>query len=500
MPIPASQIVQVNPRLISAGGRDLEFNALFLTSKDIIPMSQFVLSFSSADDVAGYFGGNSDEYRLASRYFRGYDDSFVKPSTLLFAPRISTSQAGFVRGGVVTDIDAIQDIESGNLSLTFGGKTVTVSSVDLRSAESLSNAAIILQSALRNADTSDAFKLCEVTYSSVFNAFTIKSGVYGTDSSVTVYPSGSVAEVMGLTQELGAVLSVGADAMTPAENMMAISNVTKNWVTFMSIEELGASDVVAFSEWASNQGVEYLHVYHDANIALTQDNPTGTIAQALKDANLSSTVGVYGTADYAALVCAIAASVDYDRTNGTITFKFKGQSGLGANVTNGSTAKRLEANGMNFIGNYASRNDSFVFFANGVMFGEYKWIDTYLNAVWLNNAIQVACMEGFTNVSRVPYTDEGYAIIRSWIQDPVNRALKNGTIEPGVTLSEAQKSQLQREAGRDISGELYTDGYVIQILDPAPAIRGQRESPEASLWYTYGGACHKLVLSSSVVE
>ena len=133
------------------------------------------------------------------------------------------------------------------------------------------------------------------------------------------------------------------------------------------------------------------------------------------------------------------------------------------------------------------------------MFGEYQWADVYLNAVWLNNALQVACMNGFTNAGRVPYTEEGYALIRAWCLDPINRALRSGVIEPGVTLAEAQKAQLQREAGRDISAELFTDGYVLQVLDPAPAVRQQRGTPEASLWYTYGGAVHKLELASTAI-
>jgi hypothetical protein len=178
---------------------------------------------------------------------------------------------------------------------------------------------------------------------------------------------------------------------------------------------------------------------------------------------------------------------------------FKGQSGLPANVTNGSVAETLNSIGMNFVGNYATRNDAFVFLANGEMWGDWKWIDPYLNAVWLNNALQVACMVGFQNNLRVPYTEIGYALVRSWCMDPINRALRSGVIEPGVTLSESQISQLQREAGRDISQQLYSDGYYLKVEDPAPAVRQQRGTPECSLWYTYGGAIHKLEIASTAV-
>ena len=71
--------------------------------------------------------------------------------------------------------------------------------------------------------------------------------------------------------------------------------------------------------------------------------------------------------------------------------------------------------------------------------------------------------------------------------------------QPGVSLSESQKAQLQREAGLDISGQLDAEGYVLQVLDPAPATRQQRGTPQCSLWYAYGGSIHKLDIASTAV-
>ena len=49
MAIPASQIVNVTPRLIAAGGTDLVMNGLLLTTNSLIPTSGMVVSFTSAD-------------------------------------------------------------------------------------------------------------------------------------------------------------------------------------------------------------------------------------------------------------------------------------------------------------------------------------------------------------------------------------------------------------------------------------------------------------------
>ncbi len=503
MPIPASQIVEVNPRIVTPGGNDLEFNALFLSSSSVIPLSQFVLAFTSAVDVGNYFGMDSTEYSLAATYFQGFDNSQAKPNALLIAPYVSAALPAFARGAQYTGTLAdLTDITTGTFNCTIDENDIELTGITFAAATSFSDVAAALETALNawqddNNSTPTAVANATVKYSSVFKAFTITSGDAGTDDSF-VLPTGTVASALGFADD-AAVLSAGSAQLSPAENMEKVLEVTRNFVTFMSITKLSEADCIAFSAWAAAQGVNYLHVFWDDSTGNIAASPSGTIAQALTEANAGAVCGIYGTAQYAAFVCSCAASIAYDKTNGTITFKFKGQAGLPANVQNGTVASTLDSLGLNFIGNYATRNDNFVFLANGEMWGSWKWIDTYLNAIWLNNALQVACMAGFQNNLRVPYTEEGYTIVRSWCMDPINRALRSGVIEPGVTLGEAQKAQIQREAGKDISQQLYSDGYYLKVEDPAPAIRQQRGTPDASLWYTYGGAIHKLEIASTAV-
>lgn len=99
---------------------------------------------------------------------------------------------------------------------------------------------------------------------------------------------------------------------------------------------------------------------------------------------------------------------------------------------------------------------------------------------------------------RVPYNEDGYSLIRSWCQDPINRARKNGVIDPGLNLSEAQKAELIREAGMDITNNLQTDGYYLKISDPGAQARTTRDTPNADLWYAYAGSCHRIELASTL--
>lgn len=499
MSIPASQIVQVNPRLLQPGGTDLEFNGLLLSASPLIPASQLVLPFPDAASVGDYFGLESPEYQAAQVYFLGYTNSFKKPRALYVASRVAEARSAWLRSGPWTGtLEQLQTAGTGGLSLTVNGQSVTAHNLSFADATSYSDVAQKLQTAL-----TEGLPGLTVTWSSLTKAWEITSPTSGADSTITYAqaPETGVdfAGLLKLTEATGAVLSPGMDALSAGANMEAILDLTENFVCFTTVAQPTEADALALAQWASGKGVAYLYIYWDNDPRLLQPNNTATIAAALAEANVGATCGVWNSLAYAAMIMGTAASIDWERRNGAITFAFKSQDGLAANVVTGTDAINLEAQNMNFMGDYATRNDQFIFLYPGRMFGTWIWIDTYLNAVWLNNALQVACMAGFEQTPRVPYNEEGYTLIRAWMQDPVNRALNAGIIDTGVTLSAAQKAELTREAGRDISGELFTDGYVIQVNDPAPAVRQKRESPEASCWYCYGGSVHRLTIASTAV-
>ncbi len=78
MSIPASEIVQVVPGVIGAGGSALDLNGLILTTDTAVPVGT-VQSFATARDVERFFGATSTEATLAGIYFNGFDNSTRKP-------------------------------------------------------------------------------------------------------------------------------------------------------------------------------------------------------------------------------------------------------------------------------------------------------------------------------------------------------------------------------------------------------------------------------------
>lgn len=497
MPIPASQIVQVNPRVIPGGASNLEFNGLILTKNSSI-ISGNVVQFSDSEGVYDFFGAESTEARLAEVYFLGYNNSFIKPKKLFFAKYSDTASPAYIRGASLSDFAPIKEITDGELTL-YLSEEISLTGLDFSSATTFSNAAQILQEAIHAASENASAKLATVEFSSQYNAFVITNGETGAASTVD-YAKGYISGTLGLTRQFGAVLSQGQNAQTPKTAMEAVMNETQNWVNFTTAFELTQEEVLGFASWANGKGVDYLFVYVDNDPKLLQTGNKETIAYALKQENMGAAAGCYGSLEYAVFIMAIGASIDWNRNNAMVTTAFKAQSGLPANVTNAADATNLISQGMNFVGDYATRNDNFIFHYPGQMFGDYKWIDAYWGAVWMKNQIQAACMQGFENVGRASYNERGYTQVKAWIQDPVNKALNNGVIDAGVVLSEAQKVQINQEVGKDVAGDIEYTGYYLEVKDPGADARVNRDSPIINFYYTYGGAINRLDIPATMLS
>ena len=500
MAIPASDLVKIMPRVLAGAGQDLVFNGLFLTGSELAPVHG-LLTFYSAEGVADYFGDTSNEAAAAAVYFGGYNNSLTKPQSVFFYRANTEAVAAFHRGGKAPALSVITAITAGTFEASIGTESVSLSGVDLSGAASYSAAAATLQTALRAGGTGGAVTGATVTYSSVTGSFTVTAGTAADGVNLEV-TGGTVAEALGFGNA-GAVVSAGADAETWTQILNTVAAQSQNFATFTTVTELtSAADALTIAGWVQtqyNNGSQFLHVLWTTDTAVTVSGDTTSPVAQVREIEPEGVAAVYGGIKYAAFIMGSAASIAWDYANSTITFAFKAQAGLGANVQDQAVAAVLKAGKINFMGNYATRNDDFVFLQTGACFGRFAWIDTYLNATWLNSALQTQIMAGFEMAPRVPYTDAGYTMIRAWVQDVADRAINNGVIDLGVSLSQTQKAELMREAGVDITTELYNSGYYLQIVDAPAATRQARESPACNFWYTYGGSVHRLNLPSTAI-
>lgn len=646
MTIPASQLVNVIPNVLSAGGSALVMNGLMLDNSTRIPVGEVLAFPNDGVSVSNYFGPSSLEVEIADVYFNGFNTSTRKPAFILFTQYNPTGVAAYVRGGAVNTltIPQLQGL-SGSLTIVVDGYSYSSASIDLASATSYSAAAALIETELN--DTLPAGATCtgaiaagtgsvtgsiagnvlyvtavasgslvpgalitgtgvtagtrissqltgttggvgsyavtiaqtvastsisatygvltvasvasgtlsvgqtlsgsgvtadtritalgtgeglagtyyvqttqtassttitatgtalDVSYDSTSGAFVIASGVTGA-SSTAAFPTGTLAASIFMTEATGAVLSQGAEAATPSGFMDSITQITQNWGTFMTTfdpdDGSGSVQKQLFAAWANGANNRYCYVVVDNDITATESNDaTTSLGNILKTSESSGTCVLYDPNDQHidAFVCGSAASIDFEATNGRITFAFKGQDGLVAGVTDATSANNLIANGYNFYGAYATANQQFLLFQNGQVSGKFTWLDSYINQIWLNNALQLALMELLRNVNSVPYNQQGYALIAAACADPINAALNFGAIRTGVTLSNQQAALINNAAGTVVSNVLQLQGWYLQIIDATPQVRDARTSPGINLWYLDGGSVQNIQLNSVLVK
>lgn len=492
--IPASEIVSVLPGVISAGGRALDLSGLLLTNSGRVPIGQ-VLSFATADTVADYFGPSSTEAALAAVYFGGYTNSLAKPGSMLLAQYPTAAVAAFLRGASVASYTLAQlQALSGTLTVTVSGVVKTSAAISLSGASSFSNAATLIQAGF----TSPGFT---VTYDSIAGAFLFTNTATG-DTSTLTYASGTLAAGLKLTQATGAVLSQGALAATPAAFMSGIVARTQNWASFTTSFDpdagSGNTEKQEFASWNSSRNNRYLYVAWDTDVTPTLSAPAAASLGALLEASDTSGTMVYYAPDAtkAAFILGAVASLDFTKTNGRATMAFRAQGGLTADVTDATVAANLKANGYNFYGAYATANDEFTFTYPGSVSGPFKWADSYVNQIWLNNGLQLALMTLLTEMGTIPYNQAGYAAIEAACADPIQAALNFGAIRPGVPLSALQIAQVNSLAGDKVDTVLSTRGYYLKVGPASATVRAARASPPIILFYMDGQSVQQINMNS----
>lgn len=499
MSIPASNIVNVIPRVIKAGGKALQLNGLVLTQNPDCPVGK-VLFFNNAAEVSTYFGATSTLAQYAPCYFKGYNNSFKKPATLYVVNATISATSAYLRGaGKPSTLAHLKEIEAGTLTFMLDGVNKELVELNFSSATSFSNVATIIQSAFDTASIN-----ANISYSSTFNAFVVRSTSTGAESSVGFF-TGTCAKDLGLDEESGGVQSIGRDATTLDALLNEIITITNNWVSLTTEWQATDEEILLLRHWANSFNSRYWSIgWVNKDPKYLSIDSVDHVAKTLKDEAIGSGNLVLGI-ELAFFEMGMIASVNYDAkvpARGKITYMFKQQDGITFNVDTEIEAEALKFWGISFYGNWATANDNFKFFAHGNTWGQCPFIDTAIDAIWLNNAIQLSLMTLLSLASALPYNEEGYSRIRSTLMGeggPVAKALANGVIRAGVTLNSTQRDQVDAEAGLEIHPTLEANGYYVQVLAPDADVRQDRGTPEINLWYTDGGAIQKIEIASTAI-
>jgi hypothetical protein len=360
-----------------------------------------------------------------------------------------------------------------------------------------------------------------VYYDSVSGAFVITSGTTGATSTIAA-ATGTLAADLMLTAAMGAVTSQGATPATEAGAMAAIIAITQNWVSFWTTWEPSDASKENFATWVNGTNGAYVyHMWTTSALNVEQGGPSAPVA-FINNGNLSGVDMVYQNdnvttlnGEKAAFAAGMIASIDWNAPDGFITFASKSQAGLLPDVVNGTVALLLAGSpalntfgyGINFYGDYTTRNQAFIQWQRGLISGPFKWMDDYVGEIWFNNQCQVALMELLAALRRLPYVQPSYAAIELSLvgtpqnPGPVQLGLLNGVVVPGVSLSPSEILTITAGTGNSTAWQaVQTYGYYVQALDPGAQVRSQRGSPTTGVWYTNGESIQFINLTSILAQ
>ena len=135
-------------------------------------------------------------------------------------------------------------------------------------------------------------------------------------------------------------------AQTLPDCMTNVLMYARDWVTFSTVWEPELDDKIALAQWCAGYDTRFAYVMWDTDNAAQVAGSTASAGyQIAKVLELDGTVPVFNTPELAAWVMGTAASINFEETNGRLTFAFKQGEGLAVTCDNDENYDALIANG-----------------------------------------------------------------------------------------------------------------------------------------------------------
>ncbi|MGC6389649.1 DUF3383 family protein [Ewingella sp. S1.OA.A_B6] len=488
--IPLSRDFRITPSVVNAAGTALDVYGLLLSDNELLPVGK-VAEFTLASDVGAAFGTTSREYLAAQLYLAGYDNSTVRPASVLFGRMVQASVAGWLLSGSFkgVKIAALQGI-TGTITLTVDGASVTSTSINLSAVTSFTDAATAIAAAIGSGVT--------VNWLATQSRFIIRSATTGAVSEVSQAVDGAAATALKLTNATAATTSDGSIAVSMTDMMAAIVNQNQDWVMCASLVDLEDDDKEELCAYVSASSNRFGYSYYDPSGAATVANNPACFQQSVVVANgYENVFANYGSYLYAVTALAYSASLDLARTGGRVSYKFRSFAGIAPNVSDNATASALQSNGYSFYGSYGQNKTLAQYVADGAITGKFLWLDSFVGEVVLNANLVAAFITLFQQNASYAFNAEGYTAISAAVIDVAAKGLNFGAIRAGVVLDQAQINIVNDAVGRDISNTLYTQGWYFYVPTQTGASRTERHLDGAIFYYVDGQLIQSIDMTST---
>lgn len=482
MSLPYSAIVPITGVVESPTFATEKKHMLLAVTNPLIPTSKKWMEFSGANavsDYGAYCGKSGTEYEQLQKYFGFVSKGGNAPEKVVVARWYKEDTAAFIKGKRLnTTVLELNGITDGSFKITLDGVKKEISGLDFSSETSFSGIASVVQTAMQT-----DFSGSTVAYNSITGGFIITSATDGVDSSTGGVEAGEtgtdVSEMLGL---IGAELSQGVDAETYRDFCDRMYHANSAGFSITTYETLSESDKVNAVAWLQQNlgGQSY-----NTRYKLVFNETDKTTAKAL-----SSTLDGLGYTGFVicydpngewvnTLDCAIGATIDYNVDNGAINFNFQPAVGYTAitslgsvvdyqqGLTNSSLMQELDDAKISCVYSVGFGNQEAVYYGSGLMAGSFGTEATQVDESALEQAIQVAVLNGMTSLNKVPLRGEDAKdLISSMVASPIGDFVKNGVIAQGGTLTSTERASISQATGSaNAADALEMVGYYYMIYD-----------------------------------
>lgn len=449
---------------------------LFTTNADL-PTGSFV-EMTTLDDVGYYFGTDTEEYRRAALYFGWVSKNITSPQKISFARWADANTYPMIIGGKsTTTVDAWNDITDGAISITLGGTTHIIDSLNFSSAASFADVAAVIETGI-NAETGTMWTAATVAYDADGQRFILNGGSAGT-AAVAAAVAGSGTEILSLVNWAeganpitNARWSDGATAQTPADcvaESAAANNdfgsfeflpITGESLVYMTVEQ---AEAVATWNVAQNVAFVFLLGVFAADAATYNSALIGYGGTALTLVPDALTAGQYPEM----VPGIILAATNYNRRNSVQNYMFQQFPTLTPTVTATSDSNAYDALRINYIGRTQTAGQNIDFYQRGYLCGgatDPLDMGVYANEMWLKDAIAASVMTLLLSVAKISANTQGRAQLLAQIQSVIQQALNNGVISVGKTLTVTQRQYIDSLTGIEGSWHnVQSIGYWIDL-------------------------------------
>ena len=466
-----------------AGARDLCGRVVI---NDLLCPNQSILEFTSAADVADYFGVSSIAYLQAVFYFGFTSKLISRPKKIqFFYWNGNVANEPRIYGGKTAKVLAdFTNVTAGNLNITLNGVQHTFTGVDLSAEVSLAGVAAEIQSII-NAYVAGGtpYTAAAVSYDATRGSFSVIAG--DTGDTVILNTAATAPDVGALLEWQaadGAVICNGSAAITLTQRLIDTTDQSNNFGSFCLAYGVATDEtIVEASEWNATNNV--LFQFH-AQVSTSNAAAIAALVAGNAGTGLTLNDGFAETPEM--LPMAILAATNYSKRNSVQNYMFQQYAAITPSITTNAAANVYDALRVNYYGQTQQAGQLISFYQRGDLMGgavDPIAMNIYANEQWLKDDAGVGIINLLLALARVSANAEGRGQILATLQSTIDRALFNGTISVGKQLTTTQKLYISEQTGDDLAWyQVQTIGYWLDCV--IESYQNQSNATEYKAVYT----------------